>query len=115
MKELGAEAKTRASLERYTRSYLREIWSISMAIVIMSYSLWAFEQRGNLLGVPWAAVSIAPFTLAILRYAMKIDQGKAGEPEDVVLRDHMLQGLAVLWIIPWAWPYSADDHTTRVA
>ncbi|HML50296.1 MAG TPA: decaprenyl-phosphate phosphoribosyltransferase [Propionicimonas sp.] len=100
LKELGAEAKTRASLERYTRSYLREIWSISMAIVIMSYSLWAFEQRGNLLGVPWAAVSIAPFTLAILRYAMKIDQGKAGEPEDVVLHDHMLQGLAVLWIIP---------------
>lgn len=102
LKELGAEAKTRASLERYTRSYLREIWSISMAIVIMSYSLWAFDQRGNLLGVPWAAVSIAPFTLAILRYAMKIDQGKAGEPEDVVLHDRMLQGLAVLWIIPVA-------------
>lgn len=102
LKELGAEAKTRASLERYTRSYLREIWSISMAIVIMSYSLWAFDQRGDLLGVPWAAVSIAPFTLAILRYAMKIDQGKAGEPEDVVLHDRMLQGLAVLWIIPVA-------------
>ena len=100
--ELGSEAKTRASLERYTTSYLREIWSISMAIVIMSYSLWAFDQSGNLLGVPWAAVSIAPFTLAILRYAMKIDQGKAGEPEDVVLHDHMLQALAVLWIIPVA-------------
>ena len=100
--ELGSEAKTRASLERYTPTYLREIWSISMAIVIMSYSLWAFDQSGNLLGVPWAAVSIAPFTLAILRYAMKIDHGKAGEPEDVVLHDHMLQALAVLWIVPVA-------------
>ena len=34
---------TRASLERYTKSYLREVWSVSIAIVIMSYSLWAFE------------------------------------------------------------------------
>ena len=45
LKELGTEAGTRASLERYTKSYLREVWSVSIAIVIMSYSLWAFEQR----------------------------------------------------------------------
>lgn len=98
--ELGSGAGTRASLERYTTSYLREIWSISVAIVIMSYSLWAFDQRGNLFGVPWAAVSIAPFTLAVLRYAWKVDKGEAGEPEDVVLSDRMLQALAVLWLIP---------------
>jgi decaprenyl-phosphate phosphoribosyltransferase len=33
---------------------------------------------------------------------MKIDQGKAGEPEDVVLSDPILQVLAVLWVIPVA-------------
>ncbi len=104
LKELGTEAGTRASLERYTKSYLREVWSVSIAIVIMSYSLWAFEQRYSTMvwGVPWTAISIAPFTLAVLRYAMKIDQGKAGEPEDVVLSDPILQVLAVLWVIPVA-------------
>lgn len=103
LKELGTEAGTRASLERYTKSYLREVWSVSIAIVIMSYSLWAFEQRyAQAFGVPWTAISIAPFTLAVLRYAMKIDQGKAGEPEDVVLGDRILQVLAVLWVIPVA-------------
>lgn len=103
LKELGNEAGTRASLERYTKSYLREVWSVSIAIVIMSYSLWAFEQRyAQPFGIPWTAISIAPFTLAVLRYAMKIDQGKAGEPEDVVLSDPILQVLAVLWVIPVA-------------
>ncbi|HRA76925.1 MAG TPA: decaprenyl-phosphate phosphoribosyltransferase [Propionicimonas sp.] len=103
LKELGTDAGTRASLERYTKSYLREVWSVSIAIVIMSYSLWAFEERfGQPFGVPWTAISIAPFTLAVLRYAMKIDQGRAGEPEDVVLSDRILQVLAVLWVIPVA-------------
>lgn len=103
LKELGTEAGTRASLERYTKSYLREVWSVSIAIVIMSYSLWAFEQHyTKLWGVPWTTISIAPFTLAVLRYAMRIDQGKAGEPEDVVMGDPILQVLAVLWVIPVA-------------
>lgn len=101
LKQLGTEAGTRASLERYTKSYLREVWSVSIAVVIMSYSLWAFEQRyAQPFGLPWTAISIAPFTLAVLRYAMKIDQGRAGEPEDVVLSDRVLQVLAVLWVIP---------------
>lgn len=103
LKELGTEAGTRASLERYTKSYLREVWSISISVVIMSYSLWAFELPGpQPLGVNWTAISIAPFTLALLRYAMKVDQGQAGEPEDVVLGDRILQVLAVLWAIPVA-------------
>ncbi len=103
LKELGTDAGTRASLERYTKSYLREVWSVSISIVIMSYSLWAFEQRNaQPFGIPWTAISIAPFTLAVLRYAMRIDQGKAGEPEDVVLSDPILQVLAVLWVVPVA-------------
>lgn len=103
MKELGSEAGTRAALERYSLSYLRFVWAISCSIVIMSYSLWTFEQAQaapQLWGVPWTTLSIVPFTLALLRYAMDIDAGNAGEPEDVVLNDRVLQGLAVLWLVP---------------
>ena len=102
IRELGPEAGTRASLARYTDTYLRFVWTIACTAVIMSYSLWAFEQSGDsmLAGVPWHAVSIAPFTLALLRYAYTIDTGAAGEPEDVVLTDHVLQGLGVLWAVP---------------
>ena len=63
------------------------------------YSLWAFENRYNPpLGVPWTAISIAPFTLGMLQYALEVDAGQAGEPEDVVLHDHVLQGLGVIWL-----------------
>ena len=55
-----------------------------------------------LAGVPWHAVSIAPFTLALLRYAYVIDTGRAGEPEDVVLSDRVLQALGLLWVVPVA-------------
>ncbi len=39
-----------------------------------------------------------PFTIAILRYAVDVDGGMAGEPEDIAMRDHVLQFLAVALI-----------------
>lgn len=102
MIELGPDAGTRASLARYTASYLRFVWALSCAAVIMSYSLWAFEQAPDVSGINWHAISIAPFTLALLRYAYTIDAGGAGEPEDVVLGDRVLQLLGLAWVIPVA-------------
>jgi decaprenyl-phosphate phosphoribosyltransferase len=48
--------------------------------------------------VPWTVISIAPFTLALLQYALEVDTGNAGEPEDVVLHDRVLQGLGLVWL-----------------
>ncbi|MDR1432332.1 MAG: decaprenyl-phosphate phosphoribosyltransferase [Propionibacteriaceae bacterium] len=103
LKTLGGELGTRPSLGSYSLSYLNMVWMVSVAVVIVCYGLWAFEQRGSQLwGVAWNAISIAPFTLAILRYAMAIDAGRAGEPEEVVMSDRVLQALAALWIAPVA-------------
>ena len=100
LKQLGSEAGTRVSLARYSQSYLAMVWVVSLAVVIVCYSLWAFDQHGHALGVGWSAVSIAPFTLMLLRYAWAVDAGEAGEPEDVVLSDRVLQVLAVCWVVP---------------
>lgn len=104
MVQLGPEAGTRASLREYTDSYLRFVWAVSAALVIACYSLWAFEttrtSAPHLWGVPWSQLSIAPFTLAMLRYAYRIDRGDAGEPEDAVLGDRTLQLMGVAWVIP---------------
>jgi decaprenyl-phosphate phosphoribosyltransferase len=100
MKALGADAGTRRSLTRYSESYLRFAWMLAAVMVLISYSLWAFENRGNpLMGVPWTAISIAPFTLGLLQYALEVDSGNAGEPEDVVLHDHVLQAIGVVWLV----------------
>lgn len=102
--ELGPHAGTRASLARYSESYLRFAWVMACTAVIMSYALWAFEQQGSVewLSIPWHAVSIAPFTLALMRYAYVVDRGDAGEPEDVVLKDRVLQVVGIIWVIPVA-------------
>ena len=100
MKSLGADAGTRRSLGRYSESYLRFAWMLAAVMVLISYSLWAFETPGSTaLGVPWTALSIAPFTLGLLQYALEVDAGEAGEPEEVVLHDHVLQGIGLVWLV----------------
>ncbi|MDR1852978.1 MAG: decaprenyl-phosphate phosphoribosyltransferase [Propionibacteriaceae bacterium] len=99
LKGVGSEAGTRSTLKSYTESYLRVVWATALALVIMCYSLWAFEAKHiGLLGLDWRMISLAPFTLALLRYAMVIDAGDAEEPESVALGDRMLQAFAVLWV-----------------
>ena len=100
MRAIGGEAGTRRALTRYSESYLRFAWMLSAVMVLISYSLWAFENRGDdALGLPWTAISIAPFTLGLMQYALEVDAGNAGEPEDVVLHDHVLQGIGVVWLV----------------
>ncbi|TVT06657.1 decaprenyl-phosphate phosphoribosyltransferase [Amycolatopsis bartoniae] len=95
-------AKIRSSLKKYSASYLRFVWATSVAIVIMSYSLWAFELRERADGSVWPVISMVPFVVAILRYAVDVDSGTAGEPEEVVLKDRILQVLGLLWVVTLA-------------
>ena len=100
LKTVGADAGTRRSLLRYSESYLRFAWMLAAVMVLISYSLWAFENRGaGPVGLPWTAISIAPFTLGLMQYALEVDTGNAGEPEDVVLHDRVLQAIGLVWIV----------------
>lgn len=89
-------AKIRKSLESYTASYLRFVWTLAATAVVLCYALFAFERDGG--SASWWAVSIIPFAIAILRYAVDIDGGDAGEPEDIALGDRVLQLLALALI-----------------
>jgi decaprenyl-phosphate phosphoribosyltransferase len=89
-------AKIRKSLESYTSTYLRFVWTMSATAVVVFYGLWAFERDRH--SGSWFAVSMIPITIAVLRYAVDVDGGMAGEPEDIVLRDRVLQLLGVAWI-----------------
>jgi decaprenyl-phosphate phosphoribosyltransferase len=96
---VGGTADTRRTLEEYSASYLRFVWSLSAGVACTAYSLWAFEMGSTREGVPWSTLSIAPFVLAILRYAVDVDKGAAGAPEEIVLRDRVLLGLGVAWVV----------------
>jgi decaprenyl-phosphate phosphoribosyltransferase len=94
---LGVQAGTRRSLEGYSESYLRFVWGLAAGVTIVSYGLWAFEVSDTS-RLPWEAFSLAPFVLALLRYAADIDRGLAGAPEDIVLKDRGLQLLGLAWL-----------------
>jgi len=94
---VGDAAATRKTLKEYSASYLRFVWSLSAGVALTAYSLWAFEMGETQDGVPWSTISIAPFVLAILRYAVDVDKGAAGAPEEIVLRDRVLLGLGLAW------------------
>ncbi len=92
-------AKIRSSLKKYSASYLRFVWATSAAILIMSYCLWAFEIRQVEHNSVWAVVSMVPFVVAVLRYAVDVDGGNAGEPEEIALKDRVLQVLGASWVV----------------
>lgn len=89
-------AKIRKSLESYTASYLRFVWTLSATAMVLCYALWAFER--DRFETSWYAISIIPITIAILRYAVDVDGGMAGEPEEIALKDRVLQLLLLAWI-----------------
>lgn len=89
-------AKIRKSLESYTSTYLRFVWTLSATAMVVCYSLFAFERDHG--SGSWYAVSIIPITIGLLRYAVDVDGGLAGEPEDILRHDRVLQLLALAWI-----------------
>jgi decaprenyl-phosphate phosphoribosyltransferase len=91
-------AEIRASLRKYSSSYLRFVWATSVAVVIATYGQWAFQLHEEFRSV-WSEISIVPFVIALLRYAVDVDGGKAGEPEEIVLHDRVLQVLGVFWVV----------------
>ncbi|WP_040802321.1 decaprenyl-phosphate phosphoribosyltransferase [Nocardia concava] len=94
---LDTGAKIRKSLEYYTPTYLRFVWTLSATAVVVFYGLWAFEQD-RAKDTNWFAISMIPFVIAIMRYAVDVDRGEAGEPEEIALGDRVLQFLAIALI-----------------
>jgi decaprenyl-phosphate phosphoribosyltransferase len=95
--ELAAE--TRPSLRGYSASYLRFVWSIAAAVTITAYCLWAFEVGDREGALPWGPLSVAPFVVAMLRFALDVDGGRIGAPEEVALRDRVLLGVCLAWLV----------------
>ena len=98
----GDLASMRTSLATYTQTYLRFVWTMSATMLMVTYGLWAFEMRADS-GSVMPVLSMAPFVLAVLRYAIHVDAGEADAPEVIAWHDRVLQGLAVIWFVTLAW------------
>ena len=47
----------------------------------------------------WFELSIIPFVLGVLRYALLLEQGEGGAPEELVLSDRVLLGIGAVWVV----------------
>ena len=87
----------REALREYPEGFIQYVGAVSAAVAIMAYCLWSLiEATTNQL---WFELSIVPFVLAILRYALLSARGEAGAPEDVFVSDRTLQVLGLLWVV----------------
>jgi decaprenyl-phosphate phosphoribosyltransferase len=88
----------RATLAEYSLGYLRYVRSVSSTVAIAAYCLWAFEKADAAASGLFFQLSIVPFVMAILRYALILDAGRGGAPEEIVLGDRTLQVLGLVWV-----------------
>jgi decaprenyl-phosphate phosphoribosyltransferase len=101
-------ASSRKSLSEYSQSYLRFVWQAAATVTVITYSLWAFQlatadpDMAHKSAKPWLEISVIPWVFIFLRYAMFIDAGRAGEPEDVMLKDRVIMGIGAIWLAIFA-------------
>jgi decaprenyl-phosphate phosphoribosyltransferase len=99
--EEGEAADIRSTLEEYPPSFLAYLRAVSSGVVLVAYCVWAFEasaaaDEGS---IPWFELSILPFVVAILRYALLLDRGGGGTPEDLFFRDRPLLAAGLVWAV----------------
>ncbi|HEY6738872.1 MAG TPA: decaprenyl-phosphate phosphoribosyltransferase [Actinopolymorphaceae bacterium] len=90
-----AGAATRSTLEHYTPQFLWYVRATTSGALLVSYCLWALEHHSGPTALPFG-LSIVPFAVCILRYAMLVDRGDGETPEDLVLSDAILLGSGIL-------------------
>jgi decaprenyl-phosphate phosphoribosyltransferase len=92
---------TRASLHAYSAAYLRFVMILAAAVAVGAYCLWAFAHRGPGVSV-WYDLTILPFVMWLLRYALLVEQGAGGAPEELVLEDSFLRAMSFAWVLVFA-------------
>lgn len=94
----GPASAPRAALLAYTEPYLRFVLGLTAAVTTTSYCLWAFE-RAHTEKLSWYELTIIPFVLWLMRYAMLLDRGDGHSPEELLLSDAFLLTMTVAWVV----------------
>ncbi len=98
--ELGDSERggsVRASLREYSERYLRFVVGLAATVTTTAYCLWAF-QRAHQAKLSWYELTVIPFVLWLLRYALLLDRGEGEAPEEIVLHDGFLLSMSAAWL-----------------
>lgn len=100
---LADAATHRRALAEYSTSFLVYLRSVASGVTLLAYCLWAFEKADLAdTSFPFFQLSVVPFALVILRYALILERGDDRNPEEIVLGDRELQVMGALWALVFA-------------
>ena len=91
----------RRVLNSYSPRLLELILTVSAAVALVAYCVWAF-QLPAVSGIPWRPLTIAPFAACLLRYGALVRAGAGEAPEDLLLADRPLQLAGLAWLVLFA-------------
>ncbi len=77
--------------------YLRFVLGLAATVTTTGYCLWAF-QRAHTAKLSWYELTVVPFVLWLLRYALLLDGGEGRAPEELVLHDRFLLSTTAAWL-----------------
>jgi decaprenyl-phosphate phosphoribosyltransferase len=89
-------APSRVSLGEYSESYLRFVIGLAATVATTAYCLWAF-QRSHQARISWYELTVIPFVLWLLRYALLIERGDGEAPDELVFADRFLLTMSAAW------------------
>ncbi len=94
-------AEVRQTLGQYTPSFLQAVRTLSAAVTVAAYCLWAFERATQVHpghDPIWFQLTIVPFVIGLLHVLRLLDSGVGDSPEDLALYDHRIQLYGVTWV-----------------
>ena len=83
------DAAVRQTLGLYTPSFLRSVRTLSAAVTVSAYCLWAFERASQVHpghDPIWFQLTIIPFVIALLHVLRLLDSGAGAAPEELALQ-----------------------------
>jgi decaprenyl-phosphate phosphoribosyltransferase len=99
------DAAIRQTLGLYTPSFLSTVRTLSAAVTVSAYCLWAFERASQVHpghDPVWFQLTIVPFVIALLHVLRLLDSGAGAAPEELALKDHRLQIYGAVWVALFA-------------
>lgn len=92
--------KSRKVLEIYNKEFLDKNMYVSLALAIVSYSLWCVDQTTiTRIGNDNLFWTIPLLMIIFQKYSLIIEGDSQGDPIEVVLSDKVLIGFIILYII----------------
>jgi 4-hydroxybenzoate polyprenyltransferase len=92
----NAACDHRQSLAAYSELYLQGAMFMTGAVVLVTYTMYVISRHTLIYTVPLCA-------FGLMRYVLRIESGKSGDPTESLMRDGPLFAVSLLWVVMVGW------------